>query len=90
MAKIQITQVSVKNITYVGETHPCINKNYQYVAVLIEGYSEANNSQVRIEFMNCGCDLMIYDSFVAFAEDWKIEGDYKFKQCFLPPKSAKD
>jgi hypothetical protein len=87
MAKIQITQVSVKKITYIGDKHTCLNKNYQYVAALIEGYSESNNSQVRIEFMNCGCNIMIYDSFVAFAEDWRIDGDYKFEKCSLLPTS---
>lgn len=87
MAKIQITQVSVKKITYIGDAHPCINKNYQYVAVLIEGYSVDNNSMVRIEFMNTGCNTIIYDSFVAFAKDWSIDGDYKFEKCSILPTS---
>lgn len=87
MAKIQITQVSVKKITYIGDKHNCLNKNYQYVAVLIEGYSAEGNSLVRVEFMNCGCNLIIYDSFVAFAEDWSIDGDYKFEKCSILPTS---
>ncbi len=78
--KIQITSVSVKNMEYVGTTHPCINKGYKYTAVLIEGYRD-EGSVVWIDFMNTGCNRMIYDSFVAFAEDWKIIGDYPFREC---------
>jgi len=83
--KIQITSVSVKEIEYTGATHPCINKGYRYTAVLIEGYSE-QGSVVWVDFMNTGCNKIIYDSFVAFAEDWNIIGDYKFQKAYLPAK----
>ena len=92
--KIQITSVSVKNIEYTGARHPCLNIGYRYIAVLVEGYSEQRENRlgsiVWVEFMNTGCNKMIYDSFVAFAEDWNIVGDYKFEECFLPPTPSPD
>lgn len=90
MAKIQITSVSVKKITYIGERHPCINISYQYVAVLIEGYTTDSGGQVRVDFVNCGCNTMIYDSFVGFAEDWRIDGDGDFDEPFVPPTSQSE
>jgi len=87
--KIQIAQISVKDMEYIGERHPCLNKGYRYTAVLIEGFTD-EGTVLFVEFMNTGCSKIIYDSFVGFAEDWKIIGEYKFKECFLPIKVKGD
>lgn len=81
--KIQITNVTVNDLEYIGKKHPFLNIGYHYTAVLIEGYRD-EGSIIWIDFMNTGCNKIIYDSFVGFAEDWKIIGEYPFKECFLP------
>ena len=88
MAKIQIVKVSVLNLEYKGKRTSVLSTGCHYVAVAVEGFTEENRSEVRLEFQNGDADTIIYDSFVAFAEDWSIIGQYQFKDCFIPDKCA--
>lgn len=86
MAKIQIAKVSVLNLEYKGKNTPTLERGYHYIAVVIEGFAE-DRSEVIIEFQNGTAGKLIYDSFVSFAIDWDIINEFRFKECFLPPKS---
>ena len=84
--KIQITEISVLNVEYKGERTATLETGYNYIVVAIEGFNDGQ-SEIILEFQNGNQDRMIYNSFVAFAKDWKIIREFKFEKCFLPIKT---
>jgi hypothetical protein len=77
MSKIQITDISVIDLEYLGPATPTLSNNAVYTAVIIEGVTE-DESEVIMEFQNTNQPTMTYNSFVDFAKDWRVLGDHKF------------
>lgn len=81
-----IVKVSVLKLEYKGKNTAALTKGWHYIAVVIEGFVE-DRSEVRLEFQNGESVKITYDSFVFFAQDWNIIGEFEFEECFLPAKS---